>query len=171
MTIASIQNPAPSVKTRPYLVTSNGRRYWLSVYRACGHDELVDAADNRGDYTAQDWAARNDIPCAACRRKADAQRPTVPTLIQYLPKQYQHKSGGGSGSGSTRRATTHRNRRSRSTSRDARIAAAWDLYSGADRFLAEVAAGQHHDAPPVIALAKKFRAQGLRQLRALGVVL
>ena len=165
----SISNPTSSVKTRPTLITCGGRRYWLSVIRACGHDELIPADDNRADHTAQQWAARDDIPCAACRHLTDSQRPVPPTLIHYQPRQAQPTSGPRGGSG--RRPSSHRNRRPLTTRRDEQIAAAWNLYHGADKFLAEVEAGQHHDAPHVIALAKQFRAQGLRQLRALGVVL
>lgn len=153
-------NPQPN--DRPYRVRANGQVFWLSVIRTCGHDDLV--PDELGGY---EFASRDDIPCGHCRQAA--QRAGVATLIQYQPKQYQAKGSGGAGS--SRRPGEHRNRPRRTTRRDQAIAAAWELYSGADKFLAEVEAGQHHDAPHVIALAKKFRAQGLRQLRALGVVL
>ena len=165
MTSSIIANSAPSVKPspdRPYRVTCGGQSFWLSVIRTCGHDDLV--PDEMGGY---EFAARDDIPCGHCRQAA--QRAGVATLIQYQPKQYQARGSGGAGS--SRRPGEHRNRPRRTTRRDQAIAAAWELYSGADKFLAEVEAGQHHDAPHVIALAKKFRAQGLRQLRALGVVL
>lgn len=170
MTTASIQTPTHSVKTPHHLrrITCAGHAYYESVERLCGHVDYVPTDDNRADCTAAEWASRADVLCADCRRQRDAQRPTVPTLIG---KPYGESRGGSGGGHGSKRPTEHKNRRPRTTRRDQAIAAAWQLYNGADKFLTEAADGRYDSAPHVIALARRFRAQGLRQLRALGVVL
>ena len=157
----SIANPAPSVKTppaRPYLVTCGGRRYWLSVIRACGHDDLI--PDEPGGH---DFASRDDIPCAACRSQTS--RPSVPSLIGQ--PYGSHRGGAGAGR-ATRRPTEHRGRRPRRPSRQRQIMDALHDFNAALDFLAEVQLHQRHATDEAIAHAQRVGDQALRRLRQLG---
>lgn len=163
MIAPSIQNPAPSVKSpsdRPYRITCGGRRYWQSVIRSCGHDDLV--PDELGGH---EFASRADIPCAACRRERDRAALAVATLIG----QPYAGSRSGSGSGrSAKRPTEHRGRRQRRPSRQRQILDALHNFNAALDFLAEVEAGQRTATDAAIAHARSVGASALRTLRQLG---
>lgn len=150
---------------RPRLVRANGRAYWLSVVRACGHDEFVDAADDRADCSAREWAARADVPCAECRVAAwQAQRAGQPaSLIQLQPKT-SRASGNGGGGGSKRRPSTRKTRRPAHTSPLKALRDAVEFWSSV---LDEVAAGRIQATPAQVAQWTACRNDLQRQLRAL----
>lgn len=162
MIAPSIQENPASVKTqsRPRRVTCGGHRYWQSVIRSCGHDDLI--PDELGGY---EFAARDDIPCADCRRQRDRAALAVATLIG---QPYPGSRGGSASGRSAKRPTEHRGRRQRRPSRQRQILDALHTFNAALDFLSEIELGQRTATDQAIAHARAVGAQALRALRQLG---
>lgn len=157
------QSPPP-VNTP--LIRRDGRSYYQSVVRACGHDELVPAADGRDG--AAEWAQRADIDCHACRMaRHQAQISAAPNLLSRPTRRSASHAGGGNGATRTPTPRRPRARRPRKTAQE--LIALRDTLELYNEFLDLVTAGALDVMAETVNSVIRKRDALQRQLRAYGV--
>lgn len=147
---------------RPIRYTRDGRVWWISVTRSCGHTDFI--PDDDSVHGAQDFAARTDVKCGRCRQADHEAAPYIPA-----PRATKSSHGSRTGAGSDSRPSRATNRKHRPSDDDKTQDAIW-WYTNADDFLKAVDAGQVKASAHSIAFAKNKRAEALRTLKKLGAV-
>lgn len=156
---------------RPVLHQGQGRWYYVSVRRACGHRDIIDVDHTKpadhplGFRACREHAADPSVKCLVCQQVEDGRRPA----LLWMSKRSRGGSASGTGRGKRKPQTNTKPKpQKKATKKERDIAALTQSLHEAEHFLALVEAGRDAD-PEAVAQAEGIRDYAKTQLQRMGV--